>query len=369
MPKRPIRHLTEDQREIVERLNGLRGQLVGGGTEQEFARRYLPFSYDTWRHLRKDDYTGNTGKCADECEKVLGNLLSMIDVRAEPANGEEEFFDTPLTRAIFKSIDRARGRDSENRLVIYKAETGGGKSAICRQAARTYGSPIIEGSESMRRSYFAVCARICQAYGSIGPWKSTYKVEEEMLNILGQRNIVLIFDEANSFGPEAINALKLILNRTRATIFMAAIPAIFARMQLKSWFEAAQLIRRAEAVWTHPAFNADTIRPFFQGLEFVDGEDAALERIAEVCSLFGMYDMAKRVREELQRACKNKPVSTFYLEKALSLAEQKTEAYCLLMRGGKQRKEPTCTTYPKPSSSSPASPRASSSRGGSAPSP
>lgn len=331
--KRPIRHLTEHQKEVVEKLSALRIQLAGAGTEQEFARRYLPFSYDTWRHLIKDDYTGNTDKCAEECEKVLANLLAMLDARVDIASGEDEFFDTPLTKAIFHSIDRARSRSDENRLVIYKAETGGGKSAICRQIAKTYGSPIVEGTESMRTSYFAVCARICQAYGSAGPWKSRFVVENEMLNLLGQRDIVLIIDEANSFGPEAINAIKLILNKTRATVFMAAIPAIFNRMQLKSWFEAAQMIRRAEAIWTHPAFDIETIRPFFQGLEFDESETGALERIAEVCSLFGMYDMAKRVREELLRACKNKPVSAYHLEKALRLAEQKTEAYRLLMKG------------------------------------
>jgi len=330
MAKRPIRHLTEHQTQIVAKLSALRTQLAGAGTEQQFAQRYLPFSYDTWRHLIKDDYTGNTEKCVDQCEQVLGNLLAMIDVRVEHS-AADEFFETPLTKAIFHSIDRARSRTDENRLVIYKAETGGGKSAICRQIAKTYSSPIIEGTESMRTSYFAVCARICQVYGVPGPWRSRFQVENEMLNLLGQRDIVLIIDEANSFGPEAINAVKLILNKTRATIFMAAIPAIFNRMQLKSWFEAAQMIRRAEAIWTHPAFNAETIRPFFQGLEFEDSE--ALERIADVCCLFGMYDMAKRVREELLRACRNKPVSTYHLEKALRLAEQKTEAYRLLMRG------------------------------------
>jgi hypothetical protein len=331
--KRPIRHLTEHQKEIVEKLSALRTQLDGAETEQDFARRYLPFSYDTWRHLRLDDYTGNTEKCAEQCEQVLSNLLNMIAARVDTAPGDEEFFETPLTQAILNSVDRARSRATENRLVIYKAETGGGKSAICRQIARKYNTPIVEGTESMRTSYYAVCSRICQAFGEAGPWKSTVAVESELLNLFGQRDIVLVFDEANCFGPQAINALKMILNRTRAAVFMASIPALFNRMQHKSGLEAAQLIRRAEAVWTHPKFDAETIRPFFRKLEFSDGENAALERIANVCSLFGMYDMAKRVREEMIRLCKNKPVTSYHLEKALSLAEQKTEAYRLLMKG------------------------------------
>ncbi len=331
MSKRPIKHLTAEQTAVIDKLNDLRAQLVGAGTEQDFVRRYLPFSYDTWRHLRLDDYTGNVDKCCADAEQALANILLMLDARVDTGAAADEFFPTPVSRVIMKAIDEARGRNDENRLVIYKANTGGGKSAICRQLARKYGSPIVEGTESMRTSYYAVCARICQAYGSHGPWKSTMTVESEMLNLFGQRDLVLIFDEANSFGPQAINALKLILNRTRATIFIAAIPAIFNRMKNKSWFEASQLIRRTTAPFSHPDFDRSYVTPFFQGWEFPDGQAKAMLRIAEACSAFGMYDMVKRVREELVKSCKGHIATQAQVETALNISETKTEAYRLLI--------------------------------------
>lgn len=336
MGKRPIKHLTDEQKSVIDKLNDLRPQLAGAGTERDFARRYLPFSYDTWRHLRLDDYTGNTDKCCADAEKALQNILLMLDARVDTGAGADEFFPTAVSRAIFNAVDTARGRDNENRLIIYKAETGGGKSAICRQLARKYGSPIVEGTESMRTSYFAVCSRICKAYGSPGPWLSKDRVEDEMLAIFGQRDMVLIFDEGNSFGPQAINALKLILNRTRTTIFIAAIPAIFNRMRLKSWFEASQLIRRVEAVFVHPDFHRTHVTPFFQGWDFPDGQAKAMSRIAEASAAFGMYDMVKRVREELVKGCKGRTATQAQVETALNIAETKTEAYRLLMERRKK---------------------------------
>jgi hypothetical protein len=336
MSKRPIKHLTPQQAAVIEKLNQIRAHLPGAKTEQDFARRYLPFSYDTWRHLRLDDYTGSVDKCCADAEKALANILLMIEARVDTGAGKDEFFPTSISRAIFNAVDAARGRDNENRLIIYKSETGGGKSAICRQLARKYDSPIVEGTESMRTSYFAVCSRICKAYGSPGPWMSKDRVEDEMLAIFGQRDMVLIFDEGNSFGPQAINALKLLLNRTRATIFIAAIPAIFNRMRLKSWFEASQLIRRVEAVFVHPDFDRVHVAPFFNGWEFPDGQAKAMNRIAEAASAFGLYDMVKRVREELVKTCGGKTATQAQIETALNIAETKTEAYRLLIeRRGK----------------------------------
>ena len=301
-----VKKLSKGGLESVLRLQDLRLELEASTgramTDTQFARAYMPFSETTWGRLVTDTYTGNTSKMEALCAETVVTIERELDAHASYDVGA--FFKTDTVKSVLQAMASARrNKDTQVRLVVYLAETGGGKSAICDYLARTYNALVVEGRESWRQSYTAGCMGVAIAAGASSKdhMRNSREAEEVMISQLRGRARVLAIDEANSFGPQTCNMIKLILNQTPTTVFLAAIPGLFEKMRSSAWFEASQMVRRAVAVIRHPALTPKDVAPF---LSPVIGDAKVLQGacrlVADEASRFGLYDFCMRVRQHLR---------------------------------------------------------------------
>jgi len=322
MSRKPVNHLTDDARAIVVALQQKRDDL--GLTDAAFHRKFLPRSYSTWIRLQGDSYAGDTESVVSEYRQALENI-SRIEAFAPKTSGDEPFHEFPVFEAVVEAVHRAHAREDENRLVVFLAPTGGGKDAICRHLKKRSQAAVVEATESWRKSYYASCADVCRVIHVDGPWRSTRECERDMLASLNRRNGTLVFNEGNYFGPQTLNMIKLILNQTGTVVVICAIPQIFDRMKLKSWFESSQLIRRAVAIIEAPELDPDQVEPFLEPFTVAKEDmDPACRLIAAAANGFGLFNMIKRVVENLQakkQYASGKPVPLSAFERAIAEAE------------------------------------------------
>lgn len=297
MSEKKYNKLTDAQREIVEEAMRYRDMM--GMTDAQFARDILPFSDSVWLRLRTDKYTGLVEKNIGLLQARLNELRSMEVQRRIYEDPDGEWFELPPHRAVLKALDRAVNAKTQNRLVIFAAATGGGKSALCGHVAMKYDSRVIEGRESWRKSGKEFCRDVCRAFNSPCNFHTSGQAELGMLTALqrSERN-VLIVDESNYFGTPSINEVKLALNRGNTAVLLCGIPSIMRKMVSSSYAEASQLLRRSQWI-EYNKIEADEVRPFLACLELTGIEKAACVIVASGATDFGLFDTVKRIREHL----------------------------------------------------------------------
>lgn len=320
--KRPVRHLTDEQKSVVAALAGAKAEL-GIITDADFVRRFIlpEMSESLWRHLLKDDYTGRPEKHIEACQRILRKIDDLKAVQRRQEVKAAAFHDLDIFKAVFSAIAMARNRPDCKRLVVYLAQQGGGKSALCDQLVRRMAAKKIIVMPSWRHSYYAACADVCRSYGSVGPWRSTKDVENDMLTELRREPGIIAFDEGNTLGADSLNMIKVILNETRNTVVLAALPGLFDQMMNKSWFESVQVVRRAVAIidLDERGISADDVRPFLAGIRFNGEARECLAAITDAANLFAAFDMIETIVSYLPE---RKEVSMNDVSKAVATAEK-----------------------------------------------
>jgi hypothetical protein len=212
-------------------------------------------------------------------------------------------------RAVAKAIDQCGAKTNPERLVKYLAPTGGGKSMLCAwlNQHRDLKARVVEVREAWKRSYFTVLLDIAAGVGTrIDGETRTAAIEDALIKFLSNKKILLALDEAEFFGAQAINGIKLLLNKTRLTVVLCAIPEAHDRWNRYYPMEADQLARRTHAVVELAAVHPKDAAEFFPDKTFKD-EAACLELLCAEASRFGHYSLINRVAMRLQGVEKNTP--------------------------------------------------------------
>jgi chromosomal replication initiation ATPase DnaA len=298
-----MKKLTEAGKESLRRLEELRAEVskaegkdVG---ETEFAQRLLPFSGATYRALLDESYSGDIGQMETRCRQAIVDVERFLELRSSMRT--RDLVKTQTVLACMEAMERARANTaSQNRLVLYLAPTGGGKSELCSAICRRFKAVRLQGRETWRMSYSAFCSDVVRATGDREFQGSARQAEDEMLRVLRQRTYALAIDECNTLGPAAANAIKLILNETPTFVFVSAIPVFWDRLRSRAWSEASQLIRRCVLVVRHEVLTVEDVRPFLRAcMTDKDALQHACKTVAGSGSLFGMYDVVVRVCDRL----------------------------------------------------------------------
>lgn len=282
------------------------------GAEQErlklsdsaFVQKHLTISATTWSRLRSGNYAADATAAFIRLE---GNLRQLRIERAKVAKltGGREFIGLPPHEQVRNAVTLAKLKpaDDQDRLVVFLAETGGGKTALARDLKVAHDGILVEARESWRDSYYAA---VCAIGAAAGVAESdldhgTGAAETALLRKLRANRRVLIIDEGEYFGPRTANLLKLLLNQTETVIVLMAIPVLFRRWQEKAWVESVQLNRRSTAVVVADAVTPGDVRKFAAGrVKLAEAEaKAACVAVAEAANAFGRYDTVLRVLEEL----------------------------------------------------------------------
>ena len=231
------KQMTAEQIAVVDELEKLKLDLPPA-TEAEFHQRYLSsfMSYTVWHRLRHHNYNGDVPKQIANVCKAIANIKDMLNGCSVPEQEtSSEFHEFPVFQALSTAVSLARNRNDETRLVIYLAQTGGGKTAFIRQMMDKYNAVFCEADRTWGKSYASPAYDICKSIGLPGPWRSARSARSALITEMRKSRGFLCIDEANTFGKEACDLIKAILNQTSWTVVITAIPIFFDKMLLSSW--------------------------------------------------------------------------------------------------------------------------------------
>jgi hypothetical protein len=308
--------LSDSDRAILLRL---KAEIEKEASAAEFARLYLPFGQSKLSKMLnaiepdpKDNYlqqvSAETWRA--EMERIAGILEDLPRQRElQERLNSQVIIELSQFRAVRVAVEECRAKESPERLVKYLAPTGGGKTMLCNYLAKTCGAKPVEARESWRaacaterrRSYSTALRDIASALSfRTNGETSPILLENLLIKGLSKQKTILAIDEAEFFGLQALNGLKLLLNRTGLVLVLCAIRAAHDRWNYWYPVEAEQLDRR-----THAVIQLTTIAPadaakFFPANQFAETEPA-VRAISEAASHFGHYSLIRRVAAKLGR--------------------------------------------------------------------
>lgn len=279
-----------------------------GLTNVRLAKRYLRCSDATWGGLRNGTYLGES--ISPWIEKIDAALRVIEDEQVDNAEADD-LLDLSDGRAAIKAV-RKCANEKRNRLVVYLADTGGGKTDLGKRIQAALGDTVVmtEATEVWRDNYLAACRTVGEALGIASEdMGSKREAENAIVDSLAVSPRIIFIDESHYCGKEALNLVKLILNRSMSRVLMASMPQLWSRMQAKNWEESRQLRNRTYAkIVVQEIGVADTklfLSAKMEGFTLLKGEDAdqAVEKCRSNANRFGLLNT-------LQLACNEARIET-----------------------------------------------------------
>jgi hypothetical protein len=318
--------LTNDERALLQELTALQGEM----SDRDFSARYLSYSGSAWNRMKsalKPDSAGGYFAMVGDARKVFVNLQSslMLLKRGEAMRRKAEtgtYHELPPFAAVFKAIDECREKKGDpNRLIVFLAETGGGKSKLGERitVSRKFVGIVVEARQSWKKSEWNALTQIAEAAGlNTRTLYSKKMLEDGVVDFFNKHDAVLFIDEAEYFGPDVINLIKFLLNESSVTIVVAALPEAYARWNdpaKRSWHEAKQLKRRTHAIVRGPGgdgkagksairITPEQAQKFLEGCNLNGSMNQARAMAAKAANEFGAYDFLTRLATELRNDTK-----------------------------------------------------------------
>lgn len=287
---------------VVKALEAHRLRL--GLNDSQFAQR-LQVSGASWYTMREGTYLAhNKQPMLDRFEAALAQFNDQAEAAA--ARGSRgTIVELRHIRAAIKAVKRSYGQE-RNRLVVYLAKTGGGKSVLAKHLGRIYleSCVVVEATETWRDSYYAALLSVARALGITDGIGSARKAEIAVVEKLASSPKILVVDEAHHGGKAALNLLKMILNRCQETrVVVAAIPQLWDRMQEANAQEAAQLRSRTCAKLVVPEVGIEDCSAFLKaklpGFETLGGDtDRSVGAACDSANRFGLFDTLQRICDD-----------------------------------------------------------------------
>jgi hypothetical protein len=294
--------------ETIARLKELQGEM----TDKDFCREYnFGFHESTWSKVKRGVYGGDAAKAETACASMLRRIQERKAI-AQKVRGGIKFLDfTPMQTVLDRIgilLEEPTG-SNQNRLVMYLAPSGGGKTTLARETAARHGGIVVEGRESWRGTYGKsngynnACLDICRAIGvtETDIDRNPRLAEAALIKFLKARKIVLVIDEGEYFGPQTLNLIKLILNQTPTIVLLLAIPELWDRVQKKGYVEAQQIMRRTDHVERLEHIHPPEVERFLTatGVNLNGSAKRSSEIVAKHANEFGRFDLIKRVAQRL----------------------------------------------------------------------
>ncbi|MDD2763458.1 MAG: hypothetical protein PHE83_05730 [Opitutaceae bacterium] len=296
---------TPGQHDVIAQLRQIQEELKF--SDSVFTTKHLTVSSTTWYRIKNGSYAADINAAVLKLERDLRNYR-LECAQAQRLTGGRPFIALPSQGAVLDAVTicKLKPADDPQRLVVYLADTGGGKTALGRQLQIQHNGVFVEGRESWRRSYLAALCDIALAAGvrevaSLRA-KGEWEVEQALFARLNANRRVLIIDEGEYFGPRTINLVKEVLNFTPTVVVILAIPALFNWWQRKSWEQAQQINRRGEAILPADPVDADDVAKFLRAEKVTLSGDmkSCCAEIAAAANTFGLYDMVLRIAKILR---------------------------------------------------------------------
>jgi DNA transposition AAA+ family ATPase len=294
--------LTAEQQRIVTDLAAL--QERHGWSDGQLCK-HLFCGASTWNKIRNGAYWKEVKDPAPTLTKLALNLKALRRKLAGLArNLTRDWRELKEFKAVFEEVEAAsaEGMSTVKRIIVFTAPTGGGKTALCAQLALRHEAVIVEARSTWRRSYWNCVRDLCEACGLDSGAMNPTVLEGELIAHLSNTGTVLAIDEAEFFGADALNLLKLIINRTPTVIVLCCMPEAYARWN--RWFahEADQVRRRTRRLLRQQCISPDDARLFLEDLGLNGCLKEASVLVTKAANTFGSIDTVKAVAAELRGA-------------------------------------------------------------------
>ncbi len=309
---------TPEQRETLLALLELE---KGYKSSAEFVKECLPCGASMWSQI-KDTLDADKKTCyfdavsAEATAEVFRKLaVALIDARRQSAQENVDILEISQLRAVDQSVRECKGKTSPERITLYIADTGGGKTIIANHLERVFSATTVQTRQPWCKSEYTALKDIGAALGARNMDSMiTATLEDALVKAISSRSVVLTFDEAEYFGGDSLNLVKMLLNRTSMRAVIMTTHAGFQKWERRYRDEADQIKRRVHSTVRLTGIDPKDAALFFPEGQFSD-EDKALRLISEHAGKFGNYSMVRRVADRLRGVKKAGPTD---VEKAIN---------------------------------------------------
>ncbi|MBC8010046.1 MAG: hypothetical protein H7067_08115, partial [Burkholderiales bacterium] len=195
-PPPSLASYTAGQLDVIAELRRI--QELEGLSDGKFAQKHLTIHASNWGRVKAGTYGADTASVMNKLETNL-RQIRVQRAQASKLTGGGPFHDIVSQRAVLDAVTLAKLKPDDDceRLVVFLAETGGGKTRLGRELTIQHDGIFVEASEPWRKSYYAAVCDIARAAGvseaDLGT--SEYKAQRALLARLRTNRRVLVIDE------------------------------------------------------------------------------------------------------------------------------------------------------------------------------
>lgn len=215
-------------------------------------------------------------------------------------SSSEQFIKFAEYEAIRSAIETAAKKvslNSEERLVVFKARTRGGKTWMGGQLVdEGLINWRVDAMPSWAGSYRAMLLSLCEMFDIT----HTRKMCADLLEHLVIKHIktlsgVVLFEEVQELCHKSQNFIKTLLNKSSLTVCIFVTNEAHADMLAHGGNHLAQLLARAEATITASKIDAEHVRKFDEALWLKAADEKQLGLVAAAANQLGALSAVRRI--------------------------------------------------------------------------
>lgn len=305
---------------VIARLT----ELQGSQSDKAFCKRWLSAHESTWLRIKAGTYAAANHESI--LDKLTTDLAKLEDHLIITSGEEQEILPLLHIKLGLAAVRQAFGQP-RNRLVVILSDTGGGKTSIAQAIHEEFPGACAkaQASEPWRTSYLAALQSIADAC-KIGQLPaSARKAESVLVSYLRENPRIIVIDEGNYFGPATLNLVKLILNETKSTIVVLALPIFWDGLIRTARQEAQQLRNRTAAKLTLTDIDHDGVSTLLAasvGTQWTAMDKpearAATTRIVKEAKSFGLWNTVVSIASEVRAEAGDETVTPSIIDRAIS---------------------------------------------------
>lgn len=232
------------------------------------------------------------------------------------------FVENDAAMAVLEAVKECAAKpfSDRKRIVVYLAETGGGKSMLAWQLQTQFQAIVATASAGWKTaSGWKALIDICRQLPFCVPTTShRAPLEALLLSQLQGDQYILVIDEAEYFGKGIIDSFKKFINESKTVIVILAIPEAYRKWNALYPMEARQLATRTHAIFDGSHITSDMAIPFLERLKW-RAEADKLESAAFVTSQANLLGGLELIDTTVARLSKSKePISAVAWKSAQS---------------------------------------------------
>lgn len=230
-------------------------------------------------------------------EAAEGKKLRLLSAEKFIKFSEHVGISTAIDAAKLKVATR-----SEERLVVFKARTRGGKTWLADQLEEEGKvNWRVEAVPSWGKSYKAMLLSLCRMFNiEHGRKFGADLLEELILDHVKTLSGVVLFEEVQDLCRMSQEFIKILLNKSSLVVCIFVTNEAHAEMLAHGGNHLAQLLARAETTITASKITAEHVRQFDEELWQKAASDKQLDLVADAANRLGALSAVRRITRSVR---------------------------------------------------------------------